>query len=141
MAPTATRPADRHARPAGLAGHHDRPRPQHVQLITEEASVPEEPQPGNPIYDLSVRVRPTDLAWRQAGEEAVVLDVAAARYHGLNASGALLWERLADWTTGGELAAVLAGSFGLTPADAARDVARFLTGCADAGLLEVRAES
>ena len=58
----------------------------------------------------------------------------------LNASGALLWERLAGWTTGGELTAVLAGSFGLTPADAARDVARFLTGCADAGLLEVRAE-
>jgi hypothetical protein len=88
--------------------------------------------------DRSVRVRPTGLAWRRAGDEVVVLDLAASSYHALNASGALLWERLAGWTTAGELAGALIRSFGLTQAAAAADVGRFLDGCAGAGLLEIR---
>ena len=88
----------------------------------------------------AVRARPTGQAWRQAGEEAVVLDLAAARYHALNASGTLLWERLDRWATADQLTVLLVSAFGIAPADAARDVASFLTGCSDAGLLEVRAE-
>ena len=84
----------------------------------------------------AVRARPTGLAWRQAGDEAVILDLAAACYHALNASGTLLWERLDRWATADQLTTVLVSAFGLAPADAARDVASFLTGCADAGLLE-----
>jgi hypothetical protein len=86
-----------------------------------------------------VRVRPDSLVWRQAGDEVVILDLAAARYHALNASGALLWERLGGWMTAGELAGMLATTFGLAPADAAADVGRFLDGCREAGLIEVRA--
>jgi hypothetical protein len=91
--------------------------------------------------DHAVRVRPSGLAWRRAGDEVVVLDVAASSYHALNASGALLWEQLSGWTTAGALTGLLAGSFGLEQATAAADVGRFLDGCADAGLLEIRAES
>ena len=89
----------------------------------------------------SVRLRTSGLAWRQAGDEVVVLDQAAASYHALNASGALLWARLTEWTTAAELARVLASSFRLTSGQADRDVTRFLTGCAEAGLLEIRTGS
>ena len=100
------------------------------------------PEPSGPVKpaSTSVRVRPRDLAWRRAGDEVVVLDLAASSYHALNASGAVLWERLAGWTTAEALAGLLVAAFGLTPAAAAADVGRFLDGCAGAGLLETRSE-
>jgi Coenzyme PQQ synthesis protein D (PqqD) len=85
-----------------------------------------------------VRTRRDDLAWRKAGDEVVILDLAASGYHALNPSGSLLWERLSDWVAGDELAGLLASAFGLTPAEAASDVAQFLDGCCRAGLLEIR---
>lgn len=110
-------------------------------MTAQEVSVPEPAEQAEHTDNgRAVRVRPDGLAWRQAGDEAVVLDLAAARYHALNASGALLWQRLDSWATADQLTAVLVSAFGLAPADAARDVAGFLTGCAGAGLLEVRAE-
>jgi hypothetical protein len=96
---------------------------------------------GAAVSDGSVRVRSSDLAWRQTGDEIVVLDVAASVFHALNASGALLWERLAGWTTAGDLAGELVSRYRLSAAVAARDVARFLKACADAGLLDIRPEA
>jgi hypothetical protein len=112
-----------------------------VDMRDEEVFVPAIAKPEEPAASgRYVRVRPSDLAWRQAGDEVVVLDLAASSYHALNASGALLWKRLAGWTTAKELTATLVSSFGLTPDAAAWDVAGFLDGCADAGLIEIRAE-
>jgi hypothetical protein len=103
--------------------------------------MPESPAPASIRPGGLVRARRADLAWRRAGDEVVVLDLAAASYHALNPSGAMLWERLADWVTAEELTEALAAEFGLDAAAAARDdVARFLDGCAGAGLLEVRPE-
>jgi hypothetical protein len=96
---------------------------------------------GPAISGRAVRVRLGDLAWRQAGDEVVVLDLAASVFHALNASGALLWERLAGWTTAEEMTGMLVSSYGLSAALAAQDVARFLEECAGAGLLEIRAET
>jgi hypothetical protein len=93
------------------------------------------------MSDRPVRVRSSGLAWRQTGDEIVVLDLAASVFHALNASGALMWERLADWTTAGELAGELVSRYRLSAAVAARDVARFLKACADAGLLDIRPEA
>jgi Coenzyme PQQ synthesis protein D (PqqD) len=92
------------------------------------------------MSEQSVRVRREDLAWRRAGDEVVVLDLAASSYHALNASAALLWEWLADWTTAHELTRALISCFGLTSEAAHRDVTHFLDGCASAGLLEIRTE-
>ena len=64
------------------------------------------------------RARPAGLARRRAEDEAVVLDLAAAGYHALNASGALLWQRLDSWATADQLTAVLVSAFGLAPARA-----------------------
>lgn len=104
--------------------------------------MPGSAEPAGPaVSGRSVRVRPGELAWRQAGGEVVILDLAACVFRALNASGALLWQRLADWTTAGELGGVLVSSYGLSPAQAAEDVARFLQECAAAGLLDIRAET
>ncbi len=111
-------------------------------MTDQGVAVPEPDESQGPAMPgRSVRVRRGDLAWRQAGDEVVVLDLAASVFHGLNASGALLWERLADWTTAGEMAAMLVSSYGLSAALAAQDVARFLEECAGAGLLDIRAET
>jgi len=93
---------------------------------------------GPAMSDRSVRVRSSDLVWRQTGDEIVVLDLAASVFHALNASGALMWERLADWTTAAELAGELVSRYRLSAAVAARDVALYLKACADAGLLDIR---
>ena len=93
------------------------------------------PEPAEPTQHSdngrAVRARPTGLAWRQAGDEAVVLDLAAARYHALNASGTLLWERLDRWATADQLTAVLVSAFGLAPATRRTSPAscRMRTGC------------
>jgi hypothetical protein len=89
----------------------------------------------------SARVRLGELSWRKAGDEVVILDLAASAFHALNASAALLWERLADWTTAGEMAGMLVSSYGLSAALAAEDVARFLEECVGAGLVDIRAET
>ena len=103
-------------------------------MTAQEVSVPEPAEQAEHIGNgRAVRVRPDGLAWRQAGDEAVVLDLAAARYHALNASGALLWQRLDSWATADQLTAVLVSAFGLAPADAARGGCRCGAGLAPAG--------
>jgi hypothetical protein len=94
-------------------------------------------RPERALGDQAIRVRPRDLAWRRAGDEIVVLDLAASAYHALNVSAALLWERMAGGATASELTRVLVSSFGLTSAAATQDVSRFLDGCATAGLIEI----
>ena len=103
---------------------------QYVRIIAQEVSVPEPAERGT---DNGRAVRPA--AWPGGSEEAVILDLAAPATRALPS---VLW-RLDRWTTADQLTAC--SSVGLAPADAARDVASFLTGCADAGLLEVRAEA
>jgi hypothetical protein len=87
----------------------------------------------------SIRVRPDQLAWREAGDEIVILDLGASCYHSLNATGSLLWRRLADWTSEEELITMLTNHFGVAPKDAARDVEQFVETCTAAGVVETQA--
>jgi Coenzyme PQQ synthesis protein D (PqqD) len=105
----------------------------------EDTPVPDPTGVGQTFAGLSVRARTSEVAWRRAGDEIVVLDLAASRYHAMNTSGAILWELLADWTTCDQLADSLATAFGLSAGAARRDALLFLCGCADAELLETRA--
>jgi hypothetical protein len=89
-----------------------------------------------PARNRSVRARRQDLAWRRAGDEGVVLDVANSTYRALNTTGALLWEQLADWVSPEALTAVLVDHYGITSEAASRDVVLFLDDCVQAGLLE-----
>jgi hypothetical protein len=76
-----------------------------------------------------------DLEWRRSGDEVVVLDARASTYHLLNRTGADLWGKLADGATGPALSAHLVDAYGLTPEQAERDVADFLAGIRQRGLL------
>lgn len=67
------------------------------------------------------------LAWRQTGEEVVVLDLQGSVYFGLNASAAPLWTMLARGATRGELVARLLADQQVDRDRAAADVDAFLT--------------
>jgi hypothetical protein len=83
-----------------------------------------------------VRVRRNDLASRRADDEVVVLDLRDSSYRALNATGALLWERMADWASMEDLTALLVDAFGLDATEARRDILRFVEECEKGGLLE-----
>ncbi|HWB67309.1 MAG TPA: PqqD family protein [Mycobacteriales bacterium] len=90
-------------------------------------------------YDDQTKLRlrtSADKAWRRAGDEIVVLDVAQSTYHATNASATALWEALEAGATPAELAAALQRSYGLDDVTARRDVATFLADLSEAGLLE-----
>jgi hypothetical protein len=75
------------------------------------------------------------VSWRRTGEEVVVLDLARGEYFSLNASGVLLWERLAaEPQTGQQLAALLQETYGLSAVQAQGDVAAFTATLMDRGL-------
>jgi hypothetical protein len=66
------------------------------------------------------------LAWRETGEEVVVLDLQGSVYFGLNASAAPLWTMLARGTTREELVARLLADQQVDRDRAAADVDAFL---------------
>ncbi|MFC8849785.1 MULTISPECIES: PqqD family protein [unclassified Micromonospora] len=82
------------------------------------------------------RVAPQRAAWRQAGEEVVVLDTRESVYFGLDPAGALLWRRLVDGATADELTEALVASAEVDRGRAADDVARFLAELDGYGLVE-----
>lgn len=82
-----------------------------------------------------LRLRSTDLYWHAFEREVVALDAAGDVYLSANAAGALLWERLREGTTRGELVELLRSRYGLSPDAAERDVDRFLAQLEAHGLL------
>jgi hypothetical protein len=83
-----------------------------------------------------LRLRTKDKAWRRAGDEVVVLDVAQSTYHAANASATELWQALETGATPAELAAVLQRRYGLDDTTARRDIAVFLADLRAADLLD-----
>ncbi|SCF01743.1 PqqD family protein [Micromonospora mirobrigensis] len=84
------------------------------------------------------RVRDDRVAWRAAGDEAVLLDVRQSVYFALDRSAALLWPYLVAGATAAELAEALAGREAVDPERAVADVHAFLAELEAADLLERR---
>lgn len=82
-----------------------------------------------------LRLREDRIAWRQAGEEVVVLDRQTSEYLAINHAGIGLWQALARGATPAELADELRERWGLSSEDAAQDVDRFVGVLAARGLL------
>jgi len=80
-------------------------------------------------------LRTDDLSWREIDDEIVALEGRRSMYLAANSSGGLLWRMLARGTTRDELAAALAGAYGLDAAAAGADTDRFLEQMRTAGLL------
>ncbi|MBF9130418.1 PqqD family protein [Plantactinospora sp. S1510] len=83
------------------------------------------------------RVGRTGTAWRQAGDEIVVLDTESSVYFGLDRFGALLWTRLVDGATTADLVAALVAATPVEPERAGADVQSFLDTLLRYGLIQV----
>lgn len=66
------------------------------------------------------------VAWRQAGDEIVILDTHSSVYFGMDRSAALLWRRLVDGATLDDLVATLVSDAPIDRHRATEDVLRFL---------------
>jgi hypothetical protein len=83
-----------------------------------------------------VQLRRDGLVWRRAGDELLVLDLSRSEYLSANATGSLVWERLAEGATRDELAQLLVERFAVDEAQARADVDRLLEQLDAQGLLE-----
>ncbi len=83
----------------------------------------------------TLRLREGSVEWREIDGELVGLQTATSTYFSVNATGTILWRRLADGTTRAGLVAALRERFALPQATAERDVERFLEAVRACGLL------
>ena len=83
-----------------------------------------------------LRLRPDAVAWREVDGEVIALGLESSTYFGTNPSGSLLWKRLAEGTTRGELVGELVAAFDLEPSHAEADVDAFLDDLRKRGLLQ-----
>jgi PqqD family protein of HPr-rel-A system len=65
----------------------------------------------------------------------LLLNATTGRYHGLNPVAARIWELLAEPSDEEQLVSQLLREFEVTPEDCRAEVAAFLTGLRDRGLL------
>lgn len=84
-----------------------------------------------------MRLRGEGLTWRRLGDDIMVLDLESSTYFSVGGTGAFLFETLQqqDLDEPDLVAAVLA-EHDADDATVRRDVARFVTGLRDAGLLQ-----
>jgi len=87
--------------------------------------------------DQKLRLRIDDLAWREVGDELVVLEVTTTTYLTLNGSARVLWERLVDGVTRSELTDTLVDRYGITLEKADKDVDAFLDVLRQRSLLDL----
>lgn len=81
-------------------------------------------------------VRRADAVWRDVEGETIVLDLASSQYLGINSTGTLLWEAIAQPTTVDALVRLLVERFEIGQDRALVDVEAFLQECARRGLLD-----
>jgi hypothetical protein len=85
--------------------------------------------------DIQLRLRDTDLDWREVEGELVALDLRESRYLAVNETGKKLWAALADGATRDELVERLVEAFGVERARAEADVDAFTAELDSRGLL------
>lgn len=97
------------------------------------------PAASGPALDptLRLRIRQPGVAWKRLLDDMVLLDVDRSVYHGLNRTGALVWERLSSGATTAELVEHVVAAYPDSREEAARDVPVFVQALLRAGLVEV----
>jgi hypothetical protein len=82
-----------------------------------------------------LRLKETDLHWREIDGEIIALEGRGSRYLAANSVGAVLWRALVDGTTPDRLADDLVRIYGIERERAETDVGRFVDALAEQGLL------
>lgn len=85
--------------------------------------------------DVVVRIRSTNVSWREVDGEVIALDLASSTYFSTNRTGALLWHAMVDGATVAHLVALLEDSFDVPQTTARADVDAFLKLLVANGLL------
>jgi hypothetical protein len=88
------------------------------------------------MNDVTLRLRSRALEWRVVEGEVIAIDGDTSQYLGLNGSGALLWQRLAEGSTRSSLVELLLSSFPIERKQAEADVDAFLASLEENRLLE-----
>jgi Coenzyme PQQ synthesis protein D (PqqD) len=83
----------------------------------------------------TLRLRDTELEWREVEGEVVALDLRSSSYLAVNRSGARLWDALAGGTTRKQLVDLLVSEFAIPREQAASDTDAFLLMLTDQGML------
>ena len=73
-----------------------------------------------------IRLKPTELEWREIDGEVIALEAERSVYLAANPAAALLWQLLAAGATHERLCAVLVETYGIDNELACRDVDAFL---------------
>ena len=82
-----------------------------------------------------LRLKETDLHWREIDGEIIALEGHGSRYMAANSAGTVLWHALIDGTTPDRLADELVRVYGIERERAVADVGRFVDALAEQGLL------
>jgi Coenzyme PQQ synthesis protein D (PqqD) len=82
-----------------------------------------------------LKLRGTDLHWREIDGEVIALEGRGSTYLAANGPGTLLWRALAEGTTPEALADELVRVYGIDRARAAEDIEHFIAQLTDQGLL------
>jgi hypothetical protein len=83
-----------------------------------------------------LKLRPGSVSWKVIDDEAILLDIEASEYIGMNTSATLLLQALDAGATELEMVASLQRRFDLEPGIAAHDVHAFIHNCRAKGWLE-----
>ncbi|MCB0910707.1 MAG: PqqD family protein [Propionibacteriaceae bacterium] len=83
-----------------------------------------------------MRLRQSDVTWREIDGDLVILDLQSSTYFTANASASILMQQLAEGRTGAELKTSLINEYGITADQAEADVQAFVESLSHAGLLE-----
>lgn len=83
-----------------------------------------------------LRLRADGIAWRDVDGDVIALGLDSSTYFGTNASGSVLWKRLAEGATRSELVSDLMEAFNLEHDRAQADVDAFVDDLRSRGLLE-----
>lgn len=81
------------------------------------------------------RIHLDDVTWQVVGDESVVLDLKSSVYYTGNVTATVLWGRLLEGATAGQLVDALTDEFEVERDQAQRDVAAFLDELRSAGFL------
>ena len=83
----------------------------------------------------TLRLRTDRIAFRQAGDELVVLDLRSSTYLSANATATVLWRSLEQGATRADLVGALTATFEIDAETATADVDDFVADCRARDLL------
>jgi hypothetical protein len=93
-------------------------------------------QDSDTVNQSSLRLRVDDVAWRDVGDELIILELATSTYLTLNGSAKQLWLRLVPGASVEDLADMLVSTYGISFEQAESDTEAFLAALVERKLVE-----